>query len=99
MAINRTHRLDLDSRVEQLAERLGLKGRERETAMSGRALAVLEQHIVHPRLDKTAIAASLDRYVVNGANLRKRLTARSDGSMPLSLSLQQALYDGRGLSR
>ena len=44
MAINLAHRPDLDSRVEQLADRLGLKGRGRRTATIERALTLLKKH-------------------------------------------------------
>ena len=59
MAINLVHRPDLDDRVENLAARLGLKGRGRKTAIIERALTALEeqQRVAHP--DPTAIAASL----------------------------------------
>lgn len=97
MATNLAHRPDLDSRVEKLAERLGLKGRGRKTATIERALALLEERVAHDRPDRAAIKASLDRYIFEGSRLRKRLADRSDGGPPLSLSLQQALYDERGL--
>ena len=94
MAINLAHRPDLDSRVERLAERLGLKGRGRKTATIERALTLLEKHVAQ---DRAAIAAALDRYIAEGPRLRERLAGRSGGGPPLSLSLQQALYDERGL--
>ena len=97
MAINLAHRQDLDSRVEKLAGRLGLKGRGRKTATIERALTLLEERVAHDRLNQTAIEASLDRYIINGSNLRERLTPLSNDGLPLSLSLQQALYDERGL--
>ena len=97
MPINLAHRPDLDSRVEKLAGRLGLTGRGRKTATIERALALLEQRVAHDRPDRTAIETSLDRYIINGSNLRERLAPRSDNGLPLSLSLQQALYDERGL--
>ena len=97
MAINLAHRPDLDSRVEKLADRLGLKGRGRKTATIERALALLEERVAHDRPDRTAIEAALDRYIADGSRLRERLTDRSGDGPPLSLSLQQALYDERGL--
>ena len=54
-------------------------------------------HVVHDRPDRAAIKTALDRYIAKGSRLRKRLTGQNDGSLPLSLSLQQALYDERGL--
>lgn len=97
MAINLAHRPDLDSRVEKLADRLGLKGRGRKTATIERALALLEERVAHDRPDQAAIKASLDRYIADGSRLRERLAGRGDDGPPLSLSLQQALYDERGL--
>lgn len=89
MAISRTRRQDRYSRVEQLVECLELEGRGRnKTTEVGRVLAALGQHIVHARPGMTAIAASLDRYIVNGASSGKRLAARSACSMQPSLSPQ-----------
>ena len=53
---------------------------------------------MYDRPDQMAIEASLDRYLINGSNLRERLaSARGNDDTPLSLSLQQALYNERGL--
>ena len=97
MAINLAHRPDLDCRIEQLADHLGLKGRGRKTATIERALTLLEKHVVHDRPDRAVIEAALDRYIAKGSRLRERLTGQDGGGPPLSLSLQQALYDERGL--
>ena len=97
MAFNLAHRPDLDSRVEKLADRLGLTGRGRKTATIERAIALLEERAAHVLPNRKAIETSLDRYIVNGSNLREGLALRSDDCSPLSLSLQQALYDERGL--
>ena len=43
MAINLVHHKDLDDRVERLAARLGLRRRDRKTAVIERALSVLEE--------------------------------------------------------
>ena len=97
MAINLAHRPDLDGRVEKLAARLGLKGRGRKTATIERALALLEERVAHDRPDRAAIKSALDRYIAEGPRLRERLAAQSGEEPPLSLSLQRALYDERGL--
>ena len=101
MAINLVHRPDLDDRVENLASRLGLKGRGRKTAIIELALTALEERerVAHP--GPAAIAASLQGYIERGAGLRARLTENDspDRSQPLSVLLQQALYDERGLPR
>ena len=97
MAINLAHRPDLDSRVEKLADRLGLKGRGRKTATIERALALLEECVAHDRPDRVAIESALDRHIAEGVRLRERLAGQSGEGPPLSLSLQQALYDERGL--
>ena len=92
MTINLAHRPDLDSRVEALAKRLGLRGRGCKTAIIERALAILEARVARERPDGTAVNASLDRYIAAGPHLRARLADRDAGSPPLSQSLQQALY-------
>ena len=99
MAINPAHRPDLDSRVERLADRLGLKGRGRKIATIERAFTLLEKHVAHDRSDRAVIEAALDRYIANGSRLRERLAGLDGGGPPLSLSLQQMLYDERGLPR
>ena len=101
MAINIVHRPDLDARVEKLASCLGLKGRGRKTAVIERALAALEERERTARLDPTAIAASLQRYIENGARLSARLydEGMPNRGRPLSALLQQSLYDARGLPR
>ena len=92
MAINLAHRPDLDSRVERLADRLGLKGRGRKTATIERAPTLLKKHVAQ---DRAAIAAALDHYIAEEPRLRERLAGRNGGGPPLWL--QQALYDERGL--
>ena len=99
MAINLTHRPDIERRVERLAGCLGLTGRGRKTATIDRALTLLEERVGHDRTDRMAVKTSLDRYIVNGSNLHERVATRGDDSPPLSLSLQQALYDERGLPK
>ena len=99
MAINLTHRPDLERRVERLASRLGLTGRGRKIATIERALTLLEERVGHDRTDRMTVKTSLDRYIVNGSNLHERVATRRDDSPPLSLSLQQALYDDRGLPK
>ena len=99
MAINLTHRPDLDVRVERLAERLELKGRGRKTATIERALTALEDRLDSDRPGRPVIEASIDRYIEAGARLRERLSGKdvAGDAPPLSLSLQQSLYDERGL--
>lgn len=97
MTMHLMRRSDLDSRVEKLADRLGLTGSERKTETIERALSLLEERIAHDRPGRAAILAALDRYIDAGARLRKRLAHLSDGDQPLSASLQRALYDDLGL--
>ena len=100
MPINLAHRPDLACRVEKLADRLGLAGRGRKTASIERAITLLEERAAHDRPNQSAIETSLDRYIINGSSLRERLApalhVALDGPLT-SLSLQQALYDERGL--
>lgn len=99
MAINIVHRPDLDARVEKLASCLGLRGRGRKTTVIERALAALEEQERTAHLDPTAIAASLQRYIDNGARLSAGLLERGaqNRGQPLSALLQRSLYDERGL--
>ena len=101
MAINIVHRPDLDARVERLASCLGLRGRGRKTAVIERALAALEEQERTADLDPTSIAASLQRYIDNGARLSAGLFEEGmpNRGRPLSALLQQSLYDEQGLPR
>lgn len=98
MAINLADRPDLERRVEELADRLGLRGRGRRTAIIERALAALEESVEHDDQKQLTIKASIDRYIDAGCRLHARLAKDFPGaSVPLSASLQQALYDECGL--
>ena len=100
MAINIAHRRDLDARVERLAGRLSLHGRGRKTAVIERALDALEEQVERSRPDRAAILASLERYAAAGARLRERpADPETADRRPLSLLLQDALYDEHGLPR
>ena len=90
---------DIDSRVEQLADRLGLTGSKRKTETIERALALLEERVVHDRPGRAAIEATLDRYIDSGARLREGLAHLGDDDRPLSASLQRALYNDLGLPK
>ena len=98
MAINLADRPDLERRVEELADRLGLRGRGRRTAIIERALAALEESLAHDDQEQLAIKASIDRYIDAGCRLRAHLAKDFPGtSEPLSAFLQRTLYDQRGL--
>lgn len=97
MTMHFIRRSDIDSRVEQLADRLGLTGSERKTETIERALALLEERVVYDQPSRAAIEATLDRYIDSGARLRERLAHLGDNDRPLSASLQRALYDDIGL--
>ena len=98
MAINLADRPDLERRAEDLADRLGLQGRGRTTAIIERALAALEESVEHHDQKQLAIKASIDRYIDAGRRLRLGLAKEFPGtSEPLSASLQRTLYDERGL--
>lgn len=100
MAINIAHRQDLDERVERLAAALDLRGRGRKTAVIERALDALEAHVERTRPRRADVLASIGRYVEAGRRLRVRpARARPDTGRPASLTLQDALYDDRGLPR
>lgn len=101
MAINLAHRPDLDDRVEKLADRFGLRGRGRKTAIIERALTALEEEAERAYPDRAAVTAALDRYIEAGPRLRRQL-AGAGGPLfepPLSLSLQRAHYDDKGLPK
>ena len=97
MTMHFMRRPDIDSRFEQLADRLGLTGSERKTETIERALALLEERVVHDRPGRASIEATLDRYIDSGARLRERVAHLDDNDRPLSASLQRALYDDLGL--
>ena len=101
MAINLAHRRDLDERVERLAARLGLTGRGRKVGVIERALTTLEEQVERGHPDRGAIIAALDRYIDTGSRRRERLMAGNGlhGGPPLSLTLQEMLYDERGLPK
>ena len=99
MAINLTHRPDLDERVERLASRLGINGRGRKTAVIEKALRALEAQV--PRMSPEAILAALEKYEGSGALIAAELAddPELDHSKPLSQALQDVLYDEHGLPK
>ena len=99
MAINLTHRPDLDERVERLASRLGINGRGRKTAVIEKALTALEAQT--PRMSPEAILAALEKYEGSGALIAAELAddPELDHSKPLSQALQDVLYDEHGLPK
>lgn len=92
---------DLDDRVEKLAARLGLAGEGRKAAVIEQALTALEERVVPPHAGSEGVAADIDRYIEDGVRLRERLRGKygSDDDRPLSLLLQQELYDERGIPK
>ena len=91
MAINLAHRPDLDRRVEQLADHLGLKGRGRKTAIIERALTLLEKHVVHDRPDRAVIEAALDRYIAKGSGIPfARAPSRTGWRRPATVAIPAA---------
>jgi hypothetical protein len=100
VAINIAHRHDLDDRVERLASRLGLRGRGRKTAVIERALTALELRVESDTPDRASIRASLERFAMSAPDLRRRMAHLDPGDgRPLSRTLQDDLYDERGLPR
>lgn len=99
MAINLTHRPDLDDRVERLAAQLGLSGHGKKTAVIEKALKALEDQVGKcPSRSETR--ASLNQFLENGPRLREEvLRQRPDLKEPLSETLQHDLYDERGIPR
>ena len=102
MAINITHRRDLDARVERLAARLDLRGRGRKTAVIERALRALEEQVERTRPDRAYVEAALERLARAGDrfNERERTRGRSAGDERLlSQVWQDELYDEHGLPK
>ncbi|MCY4199955.1 MAG: hypothetical protein OXF31_09125 [Gammaproteobacteria bacterium] len=99
MAINIAHRSDLDARVEALAVRLGLSGKGRKTRIIERALCALESEVEAQRPSKEEMEEEFRRIEEVSADLRKGLLEMYPDHDPnnLSLSLQEELYDERGL--
>ena len=99
MAINITHRPDLDHQVERLAAQLGLSGRGRKTAVIEKALKALEDQVAEVP-GRSEVRASLHRFLQNGPRLRGEvLKLRPDLREPLSETLQNDLYDEWGVPR
>lgn len=99
MAINITHRPDLDDRVERLANRLGISGYGRKTAVIEKALGALEERVGN-QVTKAQIRASLKSYLLNGDRLRQEvLRLCPDIREPLSQTLQEELYDERAVPK
>ena len=99
MAINLTHRPDLDARVEKLASRLGINGHGRKTAVIERALTALERQT--PRMSAEEIARSLEQFGQNANLIAAELAddPELDHTKPLSQALQDVLYDEHGLPK
>ena len=99
MAINLTHRPDLEERVEKLASRLGMNGRGRKTAVIEKALTALEAQT--PRMSEEAILAALDKFGHDADLIAAELAddPELDHSKPLSQALQDVLYDEHGLPK
>ena len=99
MAINLTHRPDLDERVERLATKMGFNGRGRKTAVIEKALAALEDRV--SLMDPESVLASLKQFEGHGALIAAELAGdpELDRGKPLSVTLQEALYDEHGLPR
>ena len=99
MAINLTHRSDLDERVEKLAAHMGFSGRGRKTAVIEKALAALEDRV--SLMDPESILVSLKQFEGHGALIAAELAGDPElhRGKALSLSLQEALYDEHGLPR
>ena len=99
MAINITHRPELDDQVERLAAQLGLSRHGRKTAVIEKALKALEEQVArHP--SQSEIRASLHRFVENGQGLREEILERNpELKEPLSKTLQDELYDEQGIPK
>ena len=99
MAINLTHRPDLENRIERLASRLGMNGRGRKTAVIERALTALEQQT--PRMSAQEIEESLEKFGRNADLVAAELAndPELDHSKPLSQALQDVLYGEHGLPK
>lgn len=99
MAINLTHRPDLEQRIERLASRFGMNGRGRKTAVIERALTALEQQT--PRMRPEEIEESLEQFGRNADLIAAELAndPELDHTKPLSQALQDVLYDEHGLPK
>ena len=86
--------------MEKLAAQMGFNGRGRKTAVIEKALAALEDRV--SLMDPESILASLKQFEGHGALIAAEL-ARGDPELdrgkPLSVTLQEALYDEHGLPR
>lgn len=101
MAINLTHRPDLEIRIEVLAEQLKLKGRGRKSATIERALDALEEKLEAERPSQEYIRTSLDDFSEGGDRLREQIYLQQPKfrGKPLSMALQDEIYDEYGLPK
>ena len=99
MAINIAHRRDLDARVEKSAAQLDLRGRERRTAVVGRASRATGEQTERARPDRASVEAALERLAEAGDPFREReRRGRSTAAdRALSQVWQDELYDEHGL--
>ncbi len=101
MAINLTHRPDLEIRIESLAERLKLKGRGRKSATIERALTALEEKLDSERPSQEYIGESLANLAEGGDRFREQIYRQFPQlqGKALSLALQDEVYDEQGLPK
>lgn len=99
MAINLTHRADLEARIDRLASRLGINGRGHKTAVIEKALGALEAQT--SLMSAEEISRALEKFGRHADLIAAELADDPglDPNKPLSQTLQDVLYDGRGLPK
>ena len=101
MAINLTHRPDLEAKIELLAQQLKFKGRGRKTNTIERALDALEEKLKIERPSPSYIRNSLGCLSEGGERFQAwvyRDRPYLEGK-PISVALQDELYDEQGLPK
>ncbi len=101
MAINLTHRLDLEEKIEYLAGRLKLTGRGRKTLTIERALDALEEKIESDLPNPEYIRMTLAKYMERGDEFRKDMYKAYPHlrGKDLSLAITDELYEKSGLPK
>ncbi len=103
MAINLTHRPDLEDAIEQLAKRLNMTGRGRKTRVIERALDALQDKLDVQQPSPEYIRDSLAKLATDGEVFREQVYRDNPhwrtSEKPLSELLQEELYDEIGLPK
>ena len=99
MAINLTHRPDLEIRIERLSRQLKLTGRGGKTGTIERALDALEEKLESERPNREHVYEVLMQIAADGKEVSEQMYRDNPHfrGKPLSQALQDELYNDDGL--